>query len=68
MTITVRYRFFVEVQMPAGPGAEENFSDVDFETDDIDQAIELATRALSNPFMKILPANVIPGTLSLNAL
>ncbi len=61
--ITVRYSFFVEVQMPAGHGADERFVDVDFETDDVDQACELADRALINPFMNILPANVIPGTL-----
>ena len=61
MTTTVRYTFFVEVDAPAGPLAEERSIDVDFETDDEDHALELADRHLqaSRP----LPANAVPGTL-----
>lgn len=58
-------RFYVEVDMPAGPGAEERSVSRDFDTDDVDQAYELAERALSNPFDPILPARVIAGTLTI---
>lgn len=60
--IVVTFFFYVETQMPAGPSADEVLISREFDTDDIDHAIELAERA----WPSIKPANYIEGTLNIN--
>jgi hypothetical protein len=53
------YTFYVEVDMPAGPGADEVKVNRWFDTDDTDQAFELAERF----WPEVKPARYIEGTL-----
>ena len=62
MAITVTYAFWVRVDTPAGPDANEVTMRVDFETDDVDHAMELAERHWDS--MK--PVDYIDGTLNIN--
>lgn len=59
--IALTYRFYVEVDAPAGPSCEERAVEAEFATDDFDHALELAHRRLAD----VLPARVIPGTLTI---
>jgi len=58
--IVLTFTFYVETQLPGGPSADEVRISREFETDDPDQAHELADREW--PSLK--PSNYIEGTLS----
>ena len=60
--ILMTYRFQVEWQGPAGPNGEEREINVEVETDDIDQAYELAERFLTNGVVE-LPAGTVMSSL-----
>lgn len=62
MAITVTYAFWVKVDTSAGPDADEVTVCVDFETDDVDHAMELAERHWDS----IKPVGYIDGTLNIN--
>lgn len=61
--ITAKYSFYVTTQLPAGPSADECVMFIDFDTDNEDQAAELAERAIGEGGFINLPENFIPGTL-----
>lgn len=64
MAITINYHFWVKVDAPAGFDANEVKVSVDFETDDVDHAIELAERYWDETPE---PTGYIDGTLSITA-
>jgi len=61
MSITLTYRFFVEVDAPAGTDCEVVCIAREFETDSDDHALELAERC----WPEIKPARYMAGTLSI---
>ena len=59
--ISLTYRFYVEIDAPAGTDCEERTISREFDTDSIEHALELAERVID----EVLPARVIPGTLNI---